>query len=137
MAFTQNRKGACTEPQGHLHRTARALTQNRKGTYTEPQRHLHRTAKAFTMKEQTTCKKEFTRKMYSIITTEKNSKKIAWNSQDQGRYNALYNKLKSAGENVEKQDYINKFNKSKLQQFISDLSISRKESYYFLVAKWF
>ena len=76
--------------------------------------------------------------MYSIIMADRNSKKMVWNNQDQGRYNALYKKLKDAGENVDKQDYIKKFNKSKLQQFISklDLSISSKESYYFMVAKW-
>ena len=70
--------------------------------------------------------------------TEIKSKKPVWNKQDESRYNSLYNKLKASGEDINKENYLKKYNKSKLQRFINklELSTSTKESFNFMVAKW-
>ena len=70
--------------------------------------------------------------------TENKGKKLVWNNQDESRYNSLFNKLKETNPNIKKDDYILKFNKKKLQEFINklELSVSTRESYFFLVSKW-
>ena len=70
---------------------------------------------------------------------ENNSKKkLVWSSQDESRYNSLYNKLKERNPDITKENYIKNFNKRNLQEFIHklELSTSTKESYYFMVSKW-
>ena len=73
-----------------------------------------------------------------MLMTENKSKKLVWNKQDQQRYNALYTKLKETDKELKQDNYLYSYNKKKLQQFINklDLSISSKESFYFMVAKW-
>ena len=70
--------------------------------------------------------------------TESKSKKTVWNKQDESRYNSLYNKLKASGDDINKEDYLKKYNKSKLQKIINklELSTSTKEGFYFMVSKW-
>ena len=70
--------------------------------------------------------------------TDKTSKKIVWNKQDAGRYNALYNKLKETNKDLNKEDYLLKFNKKQLEQCINKLALSTstRESYFFMVSKY-
>ena len=72
------------------------------------------------------------------MAENKSKKQIKWNEQDEKRYNWLYNLLTKSGENLNKENYLYKYNKRNLQQFINNLdkSVSTKESFYFMVAKW-
>jgi hypothetical protein len=64
------------------------------------------------------------------------SKVLIWNLQHQNNYRALFNKLNNEKLNID--NYLLKINKRELIKIINnyDLSDSRKESYFFMVARY-
>ena len=64
--------------------------------------------------------------------------KLKWTSEHQKNYQALFNKLSENNPKLNNDDYLMKINKRELIKIINNfqLSDSRKESYYFMVARY-
>ena len=64
--------------------------------------------------------------------------KLKWNSEHQKNYQALFNKITENNPKLNIDDYLMKINKRELIKTIHnfELSDSRKESYFFMVARY-
>lgn len=64
--------------------------------------------------------------------------KKVWNNSHQQLYKRLYNKMKEDYEKINEDTYIKILPKTDIKKFINklDLSISSKESYFFMIARW-
>ena len=66
------------------------------------------------------------------------SNKKVWNDNHQKLYKRLYSKLKDTYPNITEETYRKTLPKTSVKNFINklDLSISSKESFLFMVARW-